>query len=170
MHPELIIRDELANDIDVITNITIAAFKNLDVSEQTEHFIVNALRRSGALTISLVAELNNKAVGHIAFSPVTFSDGTENWFGLGPVSVLPDYQNRGIGSELIKHGLDKLRQLEACGCCLIGHPDYYGRFGFENIEGLEYTNAPKQAIFALLFKGKLPQGQIQFHRSFNAVS
>ncbi|NLH48983.1 MAG: N-acetyltransferase [Myxococcales bacterium] len=59
----------------------------------------------GALTISLVAEEEGKVVGHVAFSPVTIADGSESWYALGPVSVLPELQNRGIGSALIRQGL-----------------------------------------------------------------
>jgi putative acetyltransferase len=67
-------------------------------------------------------------VGHIAFSPVTLSDGTRNWYGLGPVSVLPAYQRQGIGRALIWEGLSRLKEMNARGCCLVGHPDYYPMF------------------------------------------
>lgn len=97
MKPEIIVRSETNADIDAVTEVTIAAFKTLDVSNHTEQFIIKALRRAEALTISLVAELDDRVVGHIAFSPVTISDGTRNWYGLGPVSVLPEYQRQGIG-------------------------------------------------------------------------
>lgn len=150
--------------------MTIVAFAGLEVSEQTEHFIVNALRASGVLTISLVAEVNNKVIGHIAFSPVAFSDGTTEWFGLGPVSVHPDYQKQGVGSKLIVEVLERLKQMNESGCCLIGHPGYYNKFGFQNIDGIEYPGVPKEAIFALSFDGNYPQGQILFHDCFNAKS
>ena len=85
----ILIRDERAEDADVITAVTVAAFETLAISNHTEQMIVEALRASGALTVSLVAELDGCVVGHIAFSPVTMSDGTDGWYGLGPVSVLP---------------------------------------------------------------------------------
>jgi putative acetyltransferase len=88
----LILRKETIADIDAITKVTIAAFKNLAVSNQTEQYIINALRNANALTISLVAEVDGNVVGHIAFSPVTISDGSLNWYGLGPISVSPEYQ------------------------------------------------------------------------------
>ena len=85
----MIIRNETAFDIDAITEVTIAAFKTLAISNHTEPFIIKALRVAGALTISLVAEIDGRVVGHVAFSPVTISDGSTGWYGLGPVSVLP---------------------------------------------------------------------------------
>ncbi len=81
------IREESDTDYQSISNVTKAAFEKVDISKQTEHFIIEALRSSKALTISLVAELNGQIVGHIAFSPLNISDGTKGWNGLGPLSV-----------------------------------------------------------------------------------
>ncbi len=78
----MIIRKETAVDIEAITQVTIAAFKTLPISNQTEQFIINALRDAGVLTISLVAEIEEKVIGHVAFSPVTISAGTKGWYGL----------------------------------------------------------------------------------------
>jgi len=72
-------------DIEAITEVTIAAFKDHPISRHTEQFIIKALRNADALTLSLVAEMDGKLVGHIAFSPVTVSDGTTDWYGIGPV-------------------------------------------------------------------------------------
>lgn len=88
----ILIRDEKKYDADVITEVTAAAFESLEFSHQTEQFIIEELRSARALTLSLVAEVDGHVVGHIAFSPVTISDGTTDWYGLGPVSVLPTYQ------------------------------------------------------------------------------
>ncbi|MCX5856284.1 MAG: GNAT family N-acetyltransferase, partial [Deltaproteobacteria bacterium] len=71
----MIIRNETISDIEAISKITIAAFQNLQISNHTEQFIINALRNANVLTISLVAEIEGQVVGHIAFSPVTISDG-----------------------------------------------------------------------------------------------
>ena len=166
-HP-LVTRDETPVDCPAITEVTIAAFKTLDVSNQTEHYIIEALRAAKALTVSLVAEVDGRVVGHIAFSPVTMSDGSPGWYGLGPVSVLPEIQRQGIGSALIKEGLARLKALGAQGCCLVGHPGYYGRFGFRNVEGLGYEGVPPEAFFALAFSGPLPQGNVTFHEAFMA--
>lgn len=130
----MILRKETVADIDAITEITIAAFKNHPISNHTEQFIINALRDADALTLSLVAEIEGRVVGHIAFSPVIISDGTKGWYGLGPVSVLPEYQKQGIGKSLINEGLSLLKELGGQGCALVGDPNYYKRFGFKNLQ------------------------------------
>lgn len=79
MNPKIIIRNEIDADVDAITAVTVAAFKTLDTSSHTEQFIVEALRAHNALTVSLIAEVDGRVVGHVAFSPVTISDGTQNW-------------------------------------------------------------------------------------------
>ena len=113
MKLQISIRPETSKDIDAITKVTIAAFQTLEISNHTEQFIIEALRAAHALTISLVADLDGRVVGHIAFSPVAISDGTQNWYGLGPVSVLPEYQCQGIGKALIHEGLLRLKSMHA---------------------------------------------------------
>jgi putative acetyltransferase len=168
MKPHFAIRSEGDTDIDAITSVTVAAFETLEVSNQTEHFIRHALRGAKALTISLVAESDDRVVGHIAFSPVTISDGTRNWHGLGPVSVLPEYQRKGIGKALIQEGLSHLKDPGAQGCCLVGHPEDYKRFGFENVSGLVHEGVPPEVFLALTFDGNTPQGTVAFHQAFKA--
>ena len=73
----LVIRDEKSSDIQAISDVTVAAFDKLEISNHTEQFIVEALRSAQAMTVSLVAEVNGRIVGHIAFSPVTMSEGTK---------------------------------------------------------------------------------------------
>lgn len=163
-----IIRDETRADEHAIDDVTVAAFEALPVSSHTEQFIVRALRAAKALTVSLVAELDGCVVGHVAFSPVTLSDGTTRWYGLGPVSVLPQYQRRGIGQALIREGLSRLQALQARGCCLVGHPGYYRRFGFGNVPGLVYEGVPPEVFFALSFDGRVPRGTVTFHEAFQA--
>ena len=107
----MIIRKEIQSDVQVISDITKAAFENHPYSKNTEQFIINALRKANVLTVSLVAEIDGIVAGHIAFSPVTFTDGSKNWYGLGPVSVLPDYQKQGIGTKLVNEGLNLLKDL-----------------------------------------------------------
>ncbi len=120
----MIIRSEKPSNIEAITEVTKAAFEDHSFSQQTEHFIIRDLRAAGALTISLVAEVDGRVVGHIAFSPVTISDGTTNWHGLGPVSVLPDFQGRRIGTALVNNGLAMLKSVGSKGCALVGLPGY----------------------------------------------
>ena len=78
MKKHMLIRDETDADVSAITEVTIAAFKTLEISHQTEHYIIEALRAAKALTVSLVADLDGRVIGHIAFSPVTMSDGSRN--------------------------------------------------------------------------------------------
>src|SRR3990170_4453207 len=166
MNPKVVIRCETDADIDAIRDVTVSAFKTLEISSHTEQFIIEALRAANALTVSLVAEMDGRVIGHIAFSPVTISDGTPNWYGLGPVSVLPEYQRQGIGKALIKEGLSRLKDINAQGCCLVGHPDYYRKFGFTNIPELVHEGVPPEVFFALSFDGHIPQGTVTFHEGF----
>lgn len=168
--PGLIIRDEEPADYAAIGELTVAAFANMEISNHTEQFIVAALRAANALTISLVAELDGRIVGHIAFSPVTMPDGITGWYGMGPVSVQPELQRRGIGTALIDAGLSRLKALRALGCCLVGHPEYYRRFGFENSATLSLEGIPPEVFFVLPFEGQVPRGQVEFHPAFRAMA
>jgi len=170
MNPKIVIRNETDADVSAISDVTVAAFKTLEVSNHTEQFIVEALRAAKALSVSLVAEMDGRVIGHIAFSPVTISDGAQNWYGLGPVSVLPEYQRQGIGKALMREGFSRLKEMNAQGCCLVGHPDYYRKFGFENVPGLVLEGVPQEFFFALSFDGNYPQGTVTFHEGFKAVS
>ena len=107
-------------------------------------------------------------VGHIAFSPLTITDGTPDWDGLGPVSVLPDYQRQGIGKALREEGLSRLRSTGARGCCLVGHPDDCRKFGFSNAPERVREGVPQEFFFALPFEGPVPQGTVTFHEAFKA--
>ncbi len=167
-NPGMVIRNETAADIDAITEVTIAAFESLQISNHTEQFIIEALRAAKALTVSLVAELDGRLIGHIAFSAVTISDGTRNWYGLGPVSVSPEYQRKGVGKALIQEGLSRLKSLNAQGCCVVGHPEYYRKLGFRNVPGFVIEGVPQEVFFALSFHGHTPEGTVAFHDGFKA--
>lgn len=166
----MILRKETTADIESITQITIAAFKDHPISNQTEHFIIHGLRAAGALTLSLVAEIDGRVVGHIAFSPVVISDGTKGWYGLGPVSVLPERQKRGIGKGLIEEGLSRLKDMGGKGCMLVGDPNYYQRFEFRNFPELVYGGVPPEVFLALPFNETVPQGTVVFHEGFAATN
>ena len=168
MNPETVIRSETSADFEAITEVTVAAFRTLEISNHTEQFIIEALRAARALTVSLVAEVGERVVGHIAFSPVTIADGTRDWYGLGPVSVLPECQRRGIGKAMILEGLSRLKSRDARGCCLVGHPEYYRKFGFKNVPGLVHAGIPPEVFFALSFDGRYPRGTVTFHEGFRA--
>ena len=166
----MIIRKEKNTDFESIINVTIEAFKNHPISRQTEHFIIVALRRSNALTLSLVAEIKEQIIGHIAFSPIEITDGTSEWYGLGPVSVLPDYQKQGIGKALINEGLSLLKNMGAQGCALVGPSDYYKKFGFKNYLEMIHEGIPQEVFLVLPFNEKVPKGIVTFHEGFKAES
>lgn len=161
------IRTETPQDINTIEQITIAAFNGKPYSDQTEHLIINRLREAGAMSLSLVAEIDGKVVGHVAFSVVTINGDDIGWYGLGPVSVSPELQKRGIGSKLIREGLSVIKAKGAKGCVLEGDPNYYQRFGFKNHPGLFYEGTPDPKYFmALPFYTDVPDGKVEFHRAF----
>ena len=168
MTSQINIRSETNEDIGAITDVTIAAFQTLKISNHTEQFIIEALRAAKALMVSLVAESDGRVIGHIAFSPVTISDGTQGWYGLGPVSVLPGYQRQGIGKALIHEGLSRLKGMQARGCCLVGHPEYYKKLGFTNMPGFVHEGVPQEVFLALSFDGHVPHGEVTFHEGFKA--
>ena len=162
------IRAERSDDVAVIAEITREAFRSQPYSSHTEHFIIDALRSSSALSISLVAETDAQVVGHIAFSPVDISDGSQGWYGLGPVAVRSEFQGQGIGRALIEHGLAALQKLDAQGCVLLGNPMFYGRFGFRNNTELVLEGVPQEYFLALTFSGESARGQVTYHEAFNA--
>jgi putative acetyltransferase len=82
--------------------------------------------------------------------------------------VLPAYQQIGIGKALIREGLARLKALGARGCCLVGHPGYYTKFGFKNVDGLSLEGVPPEVFFALSLDGSYPQGMVTFHEGFAA--
>lgn len=164
----IIIREEQPKDIQYIDDITVAAFLDAQHSDHTEQFIVKSLRESGALTISLVAEDQGAVLGHVALSLVTISDGAENWYGLGPISVLPDKQGKGIGSMLMKAAIQALQEINAGGCVLLGDPNYYQCFGFKPYEGLVLPDVPPEYFHAIVLQGDLPQGDVTYHEAFLA--
>jgi putative acetyltransferase len=164
----MIIRNESEPDLERITEVTRAAFEDHPFSRQTEVFIIHALRAAGALAVSLVAEVDGQVVGHIAFSPVTVSDGSKGWYGMGPVSVLPGFQKRGIGKALVLEGLSRLKSEGASGCALVGNPEFYGRFGFRNHPELIYEGVPQEYFLALPFGPEKAQGLVVFHEGFSA--
>lgn len=166
----MIIRNEKSTDFEAIFEVTKAAFAHHPHSNHTEQFIVNALRAAGALTLSLVAEVDGRVAGHVGFSPVTVSGESAGWYGLGPVSVLPQCQKKGIGRALIHEGLSRLKTLGARGCVLVGDPYYYQRFGFKNYPGFVYEGVPQEYVLALPFAENQPRGIVVFHPGFSATS
>ncbi len=182
------IRHEQARDIIEIEHLTYSAFENHPHhppgAKPTEHLIVNRLRDSGALTLSLIAEelavekLSSESettlVGHIAFSPIQINGKESNWYGLGPVSVLPSHQGKGIGSQLIEQGINQLTALGAEGIVVLGEPEYYRRFGFAHQVALKLEGVPPEYFMAQQLIGEntikpaiMPQGEVSYHNAFS---
>lgn len=162
------ISNESTDDAVRVHEVTARAFLNAPHADHTEQFIVDALRRHGALTISQIAKVGGEIIGHVVISPVALSSGATGWFGLGPISVLPEYQGRGVGSKLMKSALAALEAIGASGCVLLGDPDYYERLGFKVVEGLVYPGVPEEYFQALSFSGEFPQGEVTYHDAFSA--
>jgi predicted N-acetyltransferase YhbS len=170
LDPErLRIEPERPRDVIGIGQITTAAFAPMPFSDGDEARVIEALREAGALSVSLVATTaDGERVGHIAFSPVRIDDRPSDWYGLGPVSVAPRMQRRGVGSALITTGLDRLRGLLAGGCVLLGSPDYYRRFGFVSDPTLTYRGQPNPYFQRLILRGPPARGDASFHPAFDA--
>jgi len=160
------IEPERPGDEDPIREVTIRAFTNHPFSRGQEPGLIDALRRSGALTLSLVARIDNGVVGHVAASPVKVGEATEGWFGLGPLSVQPEFQKRGIGSALMREALGKLRERGAKGCVLVGPFEYYKRFGFRADPAFSVYGVPAVVTLSLRFIDSPDCGPIEYHAAF----
>jgi len=168
----LAIRAETPSDTVAVRAVHLLAFKT-----PAEADLVDALRARGAGILSLVADLDGKVIGHIFFSLVTIS-GPHGFFeaaGLAPVAVHPNHQSCGVGSALILRSLEELRSMGHKAVILLGHADYYPRFGFQpaSLWGIYYTvEVPDPAFMALeLIPGSLDgiSGVAHFQPEFDVV-
>ncbi len=166
------IRPETPDDPAAIDRVTRAAFESAPHASGTEQLIVQGLRRAGQLSISLVAEQEGTVIGHVAVSPVSISDGSIGWYGLGPISVLPQHQGQGVGTALMNAALKGLRERSAAGCVLVGDPRFYTRFGFRSEPGLIYQGVAPEYFLASLFDETLPvpAGNVSYHEGFDVQS
>jgi putative acetyltransferase len=162
------IRPEQPGDAAAVRSVHEAAFPGHD-----EARLVDALRAAGRMVVSLVAEDNGRIVGHVAFSPVTV-EGASDGVGLAPVAVIPTAQRGGIGSRLIRSGLDICRQNGFGFVVVLGAPAYYGRFGFTPAHawGLDDEYGGGEAFQALeLREGSIPKdaGRVRYAPEFAAL-
>jgi putative acetyltransferase len=172
MSDELRVRPETEADHAAVRAINERAF-----GQPGEAALVEALRRAGAVILSLVAERAGALVGHILFSPVTVETaaGAYRAVGLAPMAVEPGHQRAGVGSALVEDGLRRLRAQGHQAVVVLGHPSYYPRFGFAPASrfGLSWEHdAPDEAFMALeLSFGALAGrgGVVAFHPAFDAV-
>ncbi|MCO5140368.1 MULTISPECIES: N-acetyltransferase [unclassified Shinella] len=162
----MFLRPERPDDVNAIRALTETAFRTAPHADGTEHVIIDRLRAAGALTLSLVVESDGVIIGHVAFSPVTVSDGSANWYGLGPISVDPSRQGEGIGGRLVEEGLQRLKALGAAGCVLLGDPGYYGRFGFAADPKLTLDGVPPEYFMRVAFSPVYGGGTVSYHPGF----
>lgn len=146
---DVLIRPEAREDLDGIRRVNWLAFEG-----GPEAGMVDALRAADAVTLSMVAVIGAEVVGHVLATPVTVrtDHGEEPLVGLGPVAVLPEQQGRGIGTLLIETTLELLREARHAGVVVLGHPNYYPRFGFipAGRWSLQWDHeAPDEAFMAL---------------------
>lgn len=163
----LTIRSEHPGDASVVEAIARAAFRDHPHSRHDEPLIIRTLRRSNALSLSLVAQVGTAVVGHVAFSPVKMEGGAPGWYGAGPLAVAPSWQRQGIGQRLMGQGLDRLRRMGAQGCVVVGDPAYYARFGFAAMAGVETAGVPASLLLCLPWRSPPPVGLVRFHPAFN---
>ena len=162
------IRSETPADFNGIRRVNDLAFGGTD-----EARIVDGVRDSGGPFVSLVTD-DGGVVGHILFSPVSLDGRNDHLLmGLGPVAVTPDRQRQAIGSGLVRAGLDACRRMGAGGVVVVGHPEFYPRFGFSRASGFQLTcefNVPDDVFMALeLREGALRGGGlIRYHPAFSA--
>jgi putative acetyltransferase len=164
---KVVIRDERTDDQPSIHDLTRRAFAPMSFAAGDEQDLIDALRARGGLTLSLVAELDGKVVGHVAFSAASAEDGSGGWHALDPISVEPELQRRGIGKSLIAEGVARLRGLNAAGCILVGNPAYYQRFGFRPFPHLAPETEPAEYFMILPMAVAEPKSKMQFHPAFH---
>jgi len=162
------IRGEAPADVPAIHAVTTSAFLAAPHTSHTEQYIVEALRSADVLALSLVAEADRNVIGHVAVSPVSISDGATGWFGLGPLSVLPPHQRRGVGAALAREALRTLQLRGASGCVVLGQPEYYARFGFAADANLVLPGVPPRYFQALAFDSTRARGTVRYHAAFEA--
>ncbi len=162
------IRSERPEDIRAIYDLTKRAFAPMVFAGGDEQDLIDAVRDAGALSISLVAEIGSRIVGHVAFTPAMAADSTPGWYGLGPVAVEPELQRKGIGLQLINEGLGKLREWNAAGCIVLGDPNYYQRFGFLPFPALAPAGHPPEYFMILPLRESQPKAVVDFHPLFSA--
>ena len=164
------IRREMSKDINSIRHLNEQAFGQKEEAE-----IVDKLRNRGAVTLSLVAVQGDQIVGHILFSPVTIESGSTSFeaITLAPMAVLPAYQAKRIGSQLVRSGLEECQCLGHEIVVVLGHPDYYPRFGFvlANPKGVgcEFEVPEEAWMIFELWQGALAgrRGKVKFQPEFH---
>jgi putative acetyltransferase len=164
------IREERAGDLAAILDVNQRAFE-----QDQEANIIDALRSNGAVMLSLVATLNSKVVGHIMYSPISIGNDVAG-AALGPMAVLPEHQRQGIGSKLVETGNRRLKEAGCPFIIVLGHPDYYPRFGFRpaSTYGIRCEWEVAENVFMLLVldqaKMQSVSGLAKYRHEFSTIS
>ena len=173
----MIIRQENKNDHKEVFKVIKSAFKDAEFTDNTEQFLVDRLRKSDAFIpeLSMIAEINGKIVGHILLTKLKIKNKSNVFdsLALAPVSVLPEYQGKGIGGKLIVDSHKKAKELGHKSIVLLGHENYYPRFGYEQADkyGIELPfKVPKEncMVIELIENGlKGVNGMVEYPKEFN---
>lgn len=172
---EVSIHPEQPNDSAEIRAVVEAAFSSSPLGHHGEANLVERLRLACPEVLSLVAKHDGHVVGHVLFSPVVIEGDSLCGMGLGPMAVLPAFQRRGIGTLLIRRGIENLAERGCSFVCVFGWPDYYGRFGFQSAQqfGLdsEFGGAADDTfqILWLTDHPKSLQGVVRYRPEFSAL-
>lgn len=171
------LRQETKNDYKAVFNLIKEAFKNEALSDHKEQFLVERLRKSDAFIpeLSIVAEIDEKIVGYILTTKLKIKNESNEFesLALAPVSVLPEFQGKGIGGKLIIESHKKAKELGHKSIVLLGHENYYPKFGYQQADtfGIEFPfNVPKQNCMAveLIENGlKNVNGMVEYPKEFN---
>ncbi|WP_439128249.1 GNAT family N-acetyltransferase [Polaribacter sp.] len=173
----MIIRQETKIDHKVVFNLIKSAFKNAEFADHTEQFLVEKLRKSDAFIpeLSLVAEIDKKIVGHILLTKLKVRNDVKEFdsLALAPVSVLPEFQKKGIGAKLIVQSHEKAKKLGYKSVIVLGHEKYYPKFGYKQAHkfGIKLPfEVPKENCMAIeLVKNGLKgvTGMVEYPKEFN---
>ena len=162
------IRPEAPGDERAIHDLVKRAFAPMPFADGDEQHLVDTLRERGELALSLVAvDAEGAIIGHVAFSPATIDLTACGWFQMAPVAVIPAVQHRGIGSALIREGIEQLRRSGAKGVAVVGDPAYYERFGFAATPDLVPISDRDAPFFrARALAGPVPSGRLRYSSAF----
>jgi putative acetyltransferase len=164
--PTLTFRPETPADVEVIDDLTARPFAPMAFFDGTEPQVIKRLRARQELTLSLFAlDGAGQILGHVAFSQVHIP-GQTDWYGLGPISVEPAHQLKGIGRAMVKEAITQLRHLGARGIALVGNPAAYGPMGFVSLGHLSHGDLPPHLVQHMTLSGNDPLGELCFSSAF----
>lgn len=168
----LVLRPELIDDFEKIDVLIRTSFECTALGYHNEAELVHSLRERGDLSLSIVAEIDDQIVGHIAFSPMKFLmddvlNGQESWFCLAPLAVLPKFQGQKIGQHLVQSGIAGLKKQQANGVIVLGDANYYQRFGFKHIPACTLNQAEFEHLLGYSFDARALKGDIKLSAGFD---